>query len=102
RTASIEDKRPGRRHRTRYRSWGWHACAGRRQMDLAAWRRRPFDVAAGYASGKRSEERRVGKKWRSRWSPYHLKKKKSLIFQNGIGGGIFLVHELGTNMMLRF
>src|ERR1051325_9443049 len=24
----------------------------------------------------RSEERRVGKEWRSRWSPYHLKKKK--------------------------
>src|SRR2546430_11419132 len=23
----------------------------------------------------RSEERRVGKEWRSRWSPYHLKKK---------------------------
>src|SRR2546430_333973 len=25
---------------------------------------------------KRSEERRVGKECRSRWSPYHLKKKK--------------------------
>src|ERR1039458_10807318 len=24
----------------------------------------------------RSEERRVGKEWRSRWAPYHLKKKK--------------------------
>src|SRR2546430_5872393 len=28
------------------------------------------------AHGGRSEERRVGKEWRSRWSPYHLKKKK--------------------------
>src|SRR5256885_5172282 len=27
-------------------------------------------------SGERSEERRVGKECRSRWSPYHLKKKK--------------------------
>src|SRR5260370_37842794 len=26
---------------------------------------------------KRSEERRVGEEGRSRWSPYHLKKKKS-------------------------
>src|SRR5256885_14029210 len=25
---------------------------------------------------RRSEERRVGEEWRSRWSPYHLKKKK--------------------------
>src|SRR6266496_4747428 len=25
---------------------------------------------------RRSEERRVGKEWRSRWSPYHEKKKK--------------------------
>src|SRR3990167_8470323 len=24
----------------------------------------------------RSEERRVGKEWRSRWSPHHLKKQK--------------------------
>src|SRR2546430_17444921 len=28
------------------------------------------------APGARSEERRVGKECRSRWSPYHLKKKK--------------------------
>src|SRR6266581_7941468 len=27
----------------------------------------------------RSEERRVGKECRSRWSPYHLKKKKIMI-----------------------
>src|SRR5688572_33462196 len=27
----------------------------------------------------RSEERRVGKECRSRWSPYHLKKNKELI-----------------------
>src|SRR5438876_12433140 len=28
------------------------------------------------SSAKRSEERRVGKECRSRWSPYHEKKKK--------------------------
>src|SRR6266487_6826315 len=27
----------------------------------------------------RSEERRVGKEWRSRWSPHHLKKKHKKI-----------------------
>ena len=27
--------------------------------------------ATSFASGKRSEERRVGKECRSRWSPYH-------------------------------
>src|SRR2546430_17542153 len=32
--------------------------------------------AGGYlVIRKRSEERRVGKEWRSRWSPYHYKKK---------------------------
>src|SRR5438309_10598593 len=31
------------------------------------------------ASSSRSEERRVGKECRSRWSPYHLKKKKKCI-----------------------
>src|SRR5437667_12259522 len=29
----------------------------------------------GLAEGRRSEERRVGKECRSRWSPYHEKKK---------------------------
>src|SRR5256886_17447193 len=30
----------------------------------------------GGSADRRSEERRVGKECRSRWSPYHLKKKK--------------------------
>src|SRR2546430_4338576 len=33
--------------------------------------------AAVWLSTARSEERRVGKEGRSRWSPYHLKKKKT-------------------------
>src|SRR5260370_30962767 len=30
------------------------------------------------AEQARSEERRVGKGWRTRWAPYHLKKKKQI------------------------
>src|SRR3712207_9305953 len=33
------------------------------------------DRHAGAVVALRSEERRVGKEWRSRWSPYHYKKK---------------------------
>src|SRR2546429_9603227 len=33
---------------------------------------------------RRSEERRVGKECRSRWSPYHLKKKKQEIVDLGL------------------
>src|SRR2546430_13945857 len=32
---------------------------------------------------ERSEERRVGKEWRSRWSPHHLKKKKRSFVSGG-------------------
>src|SRR5689334_24779408 len=34
------------------------------------------DRQHGQRGGERSEERRVGKECRSRWSPYHEKKKK--------------------------
>src|SRR2546430_14797916 len=34
-----------------------------------------FVYADGHGGSKRSEERRVGKEWRSRGSPDHLKKK---------------------------
>ena len=30
-----------------------------------------YRICSGVASGSRSEERRVGKECRSRWSPYH-------------------------------
>src|SRR3989442_15929573 len=33
----------------------------------------------------RSEERRVGKEGRSRWSPYHLKKKDYILRETGDG-----------------
>src|SRR6201997_5870899 len=38
------------------------------------WRRRKG--GDGAATTVRSEERRVGKECRSRWAPYHLKKKQ--------------------------
>src|SRR2546430_13472842 len=37
-----------------------------------------------YGRAYRSEERRVGKEGRSRWSPYHLKKKKK-----NMGGRVY-------------
>src|ERR1022692_5335525 len=39
----------------------------------------------------RSEERRVGKESRSRWSPYHLKKKK-------IGHGLLTLPPVDTGL----
>src|SRR2546429_5288753 len=45
-------------------------CALGREVADAAW------SAAGAVAGSRSEERRVGKEGRSRWSPDHLKKKE--------------------------
>src|SRR4051812_49778820 len=39
-------------------------------------------AGAARADG-RSEERRVGKECRSRWAPYHLKKKKKQIGRKG-------------------
>src|SRR5256885_13194501 len=55
---------------------------GRIRHRLGPWRDGVTPRAAGAASARgsaiaraRSEERRVGKECRSRWSPYHLKKK---------------------------
>src|SRR5438874_7141863 len=49
----------------------------RRPTDTARCRDRRSRRARGrWAPGQRSEERRVGKECRSRWSPYHEKKKK--------------------------
>src|SRR3712207_7884175 len=40
------------------------------------------DAEAAIRRVSRSEERRVGKECRSRWSPYHLKKKIRLLIDN--------------------
>src|SRR2546429_6093196 len=47
-----------------------HRAALALEPEAAAWFRAAGDVPM------RSEERRGGKECRSRWSPYHLKKKK--------------------------
>src|SRR3712207_7328270 len=88
-----------RRHTRYWRDWSsdvcssdltveqllsWEARVNRRLLEVAeaaadpgviAEARQKADLAASSASGKsadlRSEERRVGKECRSRWSPYH-------------------------------
>src|SRR5438270_13934629 len=48
----------------------------------------------------RSEERRVGKECRSRWSPYHLKKKD---YKSGaVEDGITEVRSSSSEQMLEF
>src|SRR3712207_7756985 len=56
------------RARARHRS----LQAGERLGRVVCWRFDPSDaLAANWPSPQRSEERRVGKECRSRWSPYH-------------------------------
>src|SRR5258707_9654853 len=81
-----------RRHTRYWRDWSSDVCSS----DLIKWRYslseivvrkfnagpvelayldegdgEPIVLVHGFASNKRSEERRVGKECRSRWSPYH-------------------------------
>src|SRR3712207_7225683 len=54
-----------------------HACAGREASSRGVTTRQGLEplgelsVLATVATRERSEERRVGKECRSRWSPYH-------------------------------
>src|SRR2546427_11383054 len=67
-----------RRRHTRFDcDWSSDVCSS----DLLGlqWQVQRFHLVAHLPAGLvhvRSEERRVGKEGRSRWSPYHLKKKK--------------------------
>src|SRR5258708_33634000 len=54
------------------------------RIDLSRGKKEDFEIIdhlksqhADLYQSLRSEERRVGKECRSRWSPYHLKKKKN-------------------------
>src|SRR2546427_6814160 len=57
----------------------WRFFVKNSETEISRWRA-PISTAeavvAGLAGLARSEERRVGEEGRSRWSPYHLKKKK--------------------------
>src|SRR3712207_7156025 len=48
-----------------------HYCPQAKLAQLLAYGARVFRVQGSYAQAYRSEERRVGKECRSRWSPYH-------------------------------
>src|SRR6266542_5298419 len=66
-----------RRHTICYRDWSSDVCSS----DLAVLRGYSRTSRQGCRPAcelvaARSEERRVGKECRSRWSPYHEKKKK--------------------------
>src|ERR1044071_10080054 len=78
------------------RDWSSDVCSS--DLDLRADR---VSASASAQSGDtvhvsfdvtRSEERRVGKEWRSRWSPYHQKKKsqggqRGWRWAEAVGGG---------------
>src|SRR5215208_8351868 len=64
-----------RRHTSWPRDWSSDVCSsdlGRRERRAAAVLRPAGGRRPG---GRRSEERRVGAECRSRWAPYHSKKK---------------------------
>src|SRR6266487_3368288 len=68
-----------RRRHTRWTGdWSSDVCssdlcprANKSYSDCAGSRRSPSIARIARALGQRSEERRVGKECRSRWSPYH-------------------------------
>src|SRR6266853_3207483 len=53
----------------------------RDSSETSCWR---FSTRFGEVISCRSEERRVGKECRSRWSPYHEKKKKEAVRWGGV------------------
>src|SRR4029434_3374156 len=73
---------PGRRRHTRFKcDWSSDVCSSDlTQAALLAKRNRTefYKLVQRHRlePAMRSEGRRVGKEWRSRWSPYHLKKNK--------------------------
>src|SRR5438105_15162519 len=62
----------------------WRARTGRRSRAAeSSWLRGIRRSPGPTGRARRSEERRVGKECRSRWSPDHSKKKKKITRQNG-------------------
>src|SRR5215208_7809814 len=71
-----------RRRHTRWpRDWSSDVCSSDLPMlELLAHLRQNGFKTFIVSGGGRSEERRVGKECRSRWSPYHSKKKSTQPF----------------------
>src|SRR3989337_3924489 len=84
-----------RRHTRCYRDWSSDVCSS----DLSSWKppgtRAPGARGASGRAATRSEERRVGKEGRSRWSPDHLKKKKNASTFHNCNANIAV--KTGTN-----
>src|SRR5215203_6353017 len=67
-----------RRHTRYWRDWSSDVCSSDLRLELVWPHLGPGDAGGpGAGARRRSEERRVGKECRSRWSPYHSKKKKT-------------------------
>src|SRR3989337_3400272 len=69
-----------RRHTRFYRDWSSDVCSS--DLDISHEGRQAVDESIrgtqeARVRMERSEERRVGKEGRSRWSPYHYKKKRT-------------------------
>src|SRR5215813_14969715 len=74
-----------RRHTRCGRDWSSDVCSSDLNSESPQRSTRAVSLESGSRSGRastavplrlpRSEERRVGKECRSRWSPYHYKKK---------------------------
>src|SRR6266566_8165516 len=79
-----------RRPQTRLQGdWSSDVCSSDLRRKCA-WSSRPRAFSATTWNGfggksRRSEERRVGKECRSRWSPYHYKKNIQFLVSNFIG-----------------
>src|SRR6266704_5986878 len=68
-----------RRHTRSKRDWSSDVCSSDLPRSAATAdfaRNRPTTSGLAMRVRSRSEERRVGKECRSRWSPYHYKKKQ--------------------------
>src|SRR6266536_3217769 len=95
-----------RRHTISTRDWSSDVCSS----DLRF--RRPPTSSRSSERGpcsstsirrRRSEERRVGKECRSRWSPYHLKKKKILsCYHHQLRLTIYCYHNNIATSMITF
>src|SRR5690242_21918142 len=88
-----------RRHTRLTCDWSSDVCSsdlGSRPGDAGRWLpASPGRLPAVPCRGRlrRSEERRVGKECRSRWSPYHLKKKKCIVIEVNIGRCVVQCHK---------